>query len=47
MSRTKSLSFVPTLSKNKETSLLKIIDEFSLKDAEQIKKIEDANIRLR
>ena len=40
MSRTKSLSFVPTLSKNKETSLLKIIDEFSLKDAEQIKKIE-------
>ena len=40
MSHTKSLSFVPTLSKNKETSLLKIIDEFSLKDAEQIKKIE-------
>ena len=40
MSQTKSLSFVPTLSKNKETSLLKIIDEFSLKDAEQIKKIE-------
>ncbi len=40
MSRNKSLSFVPALSKNKETSLLKIIDEFSLKDAEQIKKIE-------
>ena len=40
MSRTKSLSFVPALSKNKETSLLKIIEEFSLKDAEQIKKIE-------
>ena len=39
MSQTKSLSFVPILSKNKETSLLKIIDEFSLKDAEQIKKI--------
>ena len=40
MSRTKSLSFIPALSKNKETSLIKIIDEFSLKDAEQIKKIE-------
>ena len=40
MSRTKSLSFIPALSKNKETSLIKIIDEFSLKDAEHIKKIE-------
>ena len=40
MSRTKSLSFIPALSKNKETSLIRIIDEFSLKDAEQIKKIE-------
>ncbi len=40
MSRTKSLRFIPALSKNKETSLLKIIDEFSVKDAEQIKKIE-------
>ena len=40
MSRTKSLRFIPALSKNKETSLLKIINEFSVKDAEQIKKIE-------
>ena len=40
MSRTKSLRFIPPLSKNKETSLLKIINEFSVKDAEQIKKIE-------
>ena len=31
MSRTKSLSFIPALSKNKETSLIKIIDEFSQK----------------
>ena len=40
MSRTKSLSFIPALSKNKENSLLKVIDNFSVKDAEQIKKIE-------
>ena len=40
MSRTKTLSFIPALSKNKKTSLIKIIDEFSLKDAEHIKKIE-------
>ena len=39
-SRTKVLRFIPALSKNKETSLLKIINEFSVKDAEQIKKIE-------
>ena len=40
MSRTKSLSFIPALSKSKENSLLKVIDNFSIKDAEQIKKIE-------
>ena len=40
MSKSKGIKFVPPLQKNKENALNKLVEDFSLQDAEKIKKIE-------